>query len=87
MTLLVGIYCEDGIVIAADQQATLGTISRPTVGSSVTKIMPIKGSSALYAFSGFKVLSRSSGAFRIRTAGYLQGLVVPAFQDHDICQR
>src|SRR5580692_9578548 len=62
MTVLVGIYCDDGIVIAADQQATLGTISRPTVGSPVTKISPIKSNAALYAFSGFTGLGQQIGA-------------------------
>jgi 20S proteasome alpha/beta subunit len=67
MTLLVGIYCADGIVIAADQQATLGTASRPTVGSPVTKISPIKNNAALYAFSGFTGLGQQIGADLERT--------------------
>jgi Proteasome subunit len=49
-------------VIAADQQATLGTINRPTVGSPVTKISPIKNNAALYAFSGFTGLGQQIGA-------------------------
>src|ERR1700722_6441055 len=67
MTVLVGIYCDDGIVIAADQQATLGTASRPTVGSPVTKISPIRNNSALYAFSGFTGLGQQIGAVLERT--------------------
>jgi 20S proteasome alpha/beta subunit len=61
VTLLIGIYCEDGIVIAADQQATFGTVIRPTIGSPLTKISAIKGNSALFAFSGFTGLGQQIG--------------------------
>jgi 20S proteasome alpha/beta subunit len=61
MTLLVGIQCRDGVVIAADRQATLGTAMRPTVGSSITKISQIKSDSALFAFSGFTGLGQQIG--------------------------
>lgn len=62
MTLLVGIHCVDGIVIAADQQASRGPAGQPTVGSPVTKISSIKGNAALFAFSGFTGLGVQLGA-------------------------
>jgi 20S proteasome alpha/beta subunit len=51
MTLLVGIHCDDGCVIAADQQATHGALGLATVGQAVTKTTIIADHS-LYAFSG-----------------------------------
>jgi 20S proteasome alpha/beta subunit len=53
MTLLVGICCDNGIVLAADQQASRSTIGALTVGSSVIKISEIKDKKALFGFSGF----------------------------------
>lgn len=63
MTLLIGIHCTDGIVIAADQQASRGPAGgMPTVGSPVTKISAIKGNGALFAFSGYTGLGQQIGA-------------------------
>jgi hypothetical protein len=53
MTLLVGICCDGGIVLAADQQASRGNLGAVTVGSQVTKISEIKEKKALFGFSGF----------------------------------
>lgn len=51
MTLLVGILCTNGIVIAADRQAMHGTAGSPTVAQPATKVTPIDGK-ALFATSG-----------------------------------
>ena len=51
MTLLVGILCNDEIVIATDQQVTLGALGAPTVGQAGTKATIINGQ-AIYASSG-----------------------------------
>lgn len=51
MTLLVGVLCSNGIVIAADRQATHGAMGQMTVGQAVTKIRIVKGDT-LFASSG-----------------------------------
>jgi hypothetical protein len=51
VTLLVGVLCSDGVVIAADRQATHGTLGQRTVGQAVTKIRTI-GATGLFAASG-----------------------------------
>jgi hypothetical protein len=51
LTLLVGVLCKDGVVIAADRQATHGTLGQRTVGQAVTKIRTI-GGTGLFASSG-----------------------------------
>ena len=38
MTLIVGVRCQDGVVLAADQQATHGVFGAPTIGQPVEKI-------------------------------------------------
>ena len=57
MTLLVGVLCSNGAVIAADRQATHGALGQQTVGQSVTKVQVIRGE-ALYATSGHKGLGQ-----------------------------
>lgn len=51
MTLLIGILCTDGIVIAADRQATHGAAGQTTIAQPVTKVTPINGDT-LFATSG-----------------------------------
>jgi 20S proteasome alpha/beta subunit len=52
LTLLVGICCADGVVIAADQQATHGAVGQPpTIAQAIVKPQII-GGQAVYAFSG-----------------------------------
>lgn len=57
MTLLVGVLCSNGAVVAADRQATHGGLGQQTVGQSVTKVQVIRGE-ALYATSGHKGLGQ-----------------------------
>lgn len=61
MTLLVGVLCSNGAVIAADRQATHGAMGQQTVGQSVTKVRVINGE-ALYAWSGHNGLGQQLGA-------------------------
>jgi 20S proteasome alpha/beta subunit len=51
MTLLVGIVCDGGAVIAADRQASHGVFGNATVGHQVSKISTI-GGNTLFASSG-----------------------------------
>ncbi len=51
MTLLIGILCTDGAVIAADRQATHGNAGQPTIAQPVSKVTPI-GGNILFAVSG-----------------------------------
>jgi 20S proteasome alpha/beta subunit len=51
MTLLVGIVCDGGAVIAADRQASHGVFGNITVGHQVSKINAI-GGNTLFASSG-----------------------------------
>ncbi len=51
MTLLVGIVCDSGAVIAADRQASHGVFGNVTVGHQVSKINTI-GGNTLFASSG-----------------------------------
>jgi hypothetical protein len=55
MTLLVGILCQDGAVVAADKQTTHGGSGTMTVGHATTKVMPIKNK-ALLVSSGYRGL-------------------------------
>lgn len=84
MTVLVGIYCDDGIVIAGDQQATHGTATRPTVGSPVTKISIIRHDVGLFAYSGFTGLGQQINAVfeRLIDPNRTYFDQVPAFQGH-----
>lgn len=51
MTLLVGVLCEDGVVLGADSAATMGSGGMPTVRQPVAKIRAISND-ALIAVSG-----------------------------------
>lgn len=51
MTLIVGVYCDDGVVISADRQATHGIFGSTTIGHPVTKIYQL-GDDGLFAASG-----------------------------------
>jgi 20S proteasome alpha/beta subunit len=51
MTLLVGILCEGGAVIAADRQVSHGSLGRLTVGHAATKIHKL-ADTILFASSG-----------------------------------
>lgn len=57
MTLLVGVWCQDGAVFAADKQTSHGTAGAMTVGHPTTKIVPIKNK-ALFASSGHRGLGQ-----------------------------
>jgi 20S proteasome alpha/beta subunit len=67
MTLLVGILCENGAVIAADRQTTHGTsLSGVTVGKSANKISLVSGE-MLLACSGYRGLGQ-------QLSGELEGM-------------
>jgi len=51
MTLLVGIFCKQGAVLAADKQASHGGLGQLTVGQPTTNIKTL-GDSILFASSG-----------------------------------
>lgn len=57
MTILVGVLCGDGAVIASDQQATHGVFGQTTVGLPITKIH-ILNEETLFALSGPNGLSQ-----------------------------
>lgn len=61
MTLLVGVLCEHGAVIASDRQASHGVMGNQTVGLPVTKVR-ILGTSTLFASSGPIGLSQQYAA-------------------------
>jgi ParB-like chromosome segregation protein Spo0J/20S proteasome alpha/beta subunit len=60
VTLLVGILCQDGVVIAADRQVSHGALGVTTVGTPGNKIIEIGGDS-LFAFSGPVGLAQQVG--------------------------
>lgn len=80
MTLLVGVLCSNGVVIAADHQATHGGMGQQTVGQSVTKVQVINGE-ALYATSGHKGLGQQLHAIverkqpEFKNQGYAANIV------------
>jgi 20S proteasome alpha/beta subunit len=61
VTLLVGVLCSAGAVIAADRQATHGAMGQMTVGQPVTKIRII-GGDTLFACSGHAGLGQQLAA-------------------------
>jgi 20S proteasome alpha/beta subunit len=61
MTLLVGVLCSNGAVIAADRQAMHGAMGQMTVGQAVTKVRII-GSNTLFASSGHGGLGQQLSA-------------------------
>ncbi|HEX8109090.1 MAG TPA: hypothetical protein VF516_15260 [Kofleriaceae bacterium] len=52
MTLLVGIRCSDGVVVAADRAVTLGSMEQPTISHPACKISVLDGS-VIVAGSGY----------------------------------
>jgi 20S proteasome alpha/beta subunit len=80
VTLLVGVLCSNGVVIAADRQATHGGMGQQTVGQSVTKVQVINGE-ALYATSGHKGLGQQLHAIverkqpEFKNQGYAANIV------------
>lgn len=52
MTLIVGIVCRDGVVVAADGAATMGTIEQPTVRQPTRKLQ-ILDDRVIVGVSGF----------------------------------
>jgi 20S proteasome alpha/beta subunit len=101
MTLLVGICCDEGIVLAADQQASRAPAGgSPTVGSPMTKITEIKERRALFGFSGYTGLGHQLGAAieavldltqtQIQAVAVLQqaarGVIIPAMQVANIAR-
>jgi hypothetical protein len=62
MTLLIGILCSDGAVIAADRQASHGALGTTTVGQQVTKVSII-GPDVLFACSGRVGMGQQFEAF------------------------
>jgi hypothetical protein len=68
VTLIVGILCSDGIVVAADQQATHGAMGVPTVGQAVTKVQ-LFGGDILFAASGHAGLGQQLGSVIERRRG------------------
>lgn len=95
MTLIVGIICADGIVIAADQQATHGAMGVPTVGQAVTKVR-IVDANILFAGRGHvglgqqlcSVIDRKKTDIRSKLYNYairdiqadFRALIEPAFR-------
>lgn len=67
MTLLVGIVCEDGAVIAADRQVSHGALGTPTVGMVGNKVFDF-GGDLIYAVSGPISLAQQLG--NVFTAQY-----------------
>jgi 20S proteasome alpha/beta subunit len=61
VTLLVGVLCSNGVVIAADRQATHGALGVQTVGQPITKVRVIRDE-VLYATSGHNGLGQQFGA-------------------------
>jgi 20S proteasome alpha/beta subunit len=68
MTLLIGVLCSDGAVIAADRQASHGSLGTMTVGQPVTKITTV-GPDLLFASSGRIGMSQQFEAFIKRLSG------------------
>jgi len=61
MTLLVGVWCHNGAVFAADKQTSHGTAGAMTVGHPTTKIVTLKNK-ALFASSGHRGLGQQFAA-------------------------
>jgi hypothetical protein len=67
MTLLVGVLCSNGAVIAADRQAMHGAMGQMTVGQAVTKVRIIGSNSCLRR--AVTVVSASSSPRSSRARG------------------
>ena len=57
MTLIIGILCSDGALIAADRQITLGSMGQMTVGQAGTKV-EILDHNVLFALTGYTGLGQ-----------------------------
>src|SRR5215813_2445192 len=77
MTLLVGVWCQDGAVFAADKQTSHGTAGAMTVGHPTTKIVPIKNK-ALFASSGHRGLGQQLCAALLTRVDKFDGQPVAA---------
>jgi 20S proteasome alpha/beta subunit len=81
MTLLVGILCQNGAVIAADKQTTHGSLGGMTVGLPTTKIKSVKDK-ALLASSGYRGLGMQlAAALEIHVDGYERQLVTDSVKN------
>ena len=58
MTLIVGILCSDGVVMASDSAATLSTGMSPTIGQQAVKKILNLSSAILYASTGSMGMSQ-----------------------------
>jgi proteasome subunit B (beta)-like protein len=87
MTLLIAILCSDGAVVAADRQATHGSLGMMTVGQPVTKI-GILGTRVLFASSGHLGMGQQFEAFvgRLSAESYFgqndYAIAIRRVQDH-----
>lgn len=52
MTLIIGILCEDGVVMASDSAATFGTVIQPTIGQQQVQKVQRINDQILYSSSG-----------------------------------
>lgn len=81
MTLLVGILCQNGAVIAADKQTTHCSLGGMTVGLPTTKIKSVKDK-ALLASSGYRGLGMQlAAALEIHADGYERQLVTDSVKN------
>lgn len=81
MTLLVGVLCTNGIVIAADKQATHGAMGMQTIGQSITKINLV-GTDTLFASSGRQGLGQQlEGVVRTKHSSFHKNDYHPAIQE------
>lgn len=61
MTLIVGIVCKDGVVMASDSAATFGTQGRPTIGQQDVRKLIRLNDHILYASTGAVGISQVIG--------------------------
>ncbi len=61
MTLIVGILCKDGVVMASDSAATFGTFGRPTIGQQDVRKLIQLNDHILYASTGAVGISQVIG--------------------------
>jgi 20S proteasome alpha/beta subunit len=96
VTLLVGILCPEGVIVATDRQVTHGAMGMPTIGQTGTKGVIIRKGEALYASSGpigmgqqiANALDKATVNFALRTCVDCVGdlskaartVIIPAFE-------